>query len=113
MQHLSDFLRVCIICLVFDVFFSGLTGSVVARLFGHKIGSDSEEENKTISVPDLFNHYPALEKFFLHQLQVDPQCKDEMDKKTIIPGSLLKPELFPVLTVFSKLRPSSSDLPER
>ena len=77
------------------------------------MGNDSEEENLTISVRDLFHHYPALEGFFLQKLQTDPQPKVEMEQSKNVAGVFLKPELFPILTVLSKLRPSSSDLPNR
>ena len=89
----------------------------MARMFGEKIGSDAEEECRTISVRELFNHYPRLEGFFLHQLQVDLKQAQNTNpgqegQLARIRGGLLKPELFPVLTVLSKLRPSASNRKE-
>ena len=57
----------------------------------------------TISARDFFNSYPALYEFFLKHLK----GASDSGSSNGLPTQSVKPELFPILTLLSKLHPSS------
>ncbi|KAJ7360154.1 hypothetical protein OS493_018142 [Desmophyllum pertusum] len=78
-----------------------LFGSLVKRMLGQRRGTDDDSEMNTISAMDFFNSYPALHKFFLTHLQ---NTSDSASKSSLF-SQMSKPELFPILTLLSKLHP--------
>lgn len=76
-------------------------GSLVKRMLGHRRGTDEDSEMNTVSAMDFFNSYPALHKFFLTHLQ---NISDSAPDPSLF-SQMIRPELFPVLTLLSKLYP--------
>ncbi|PFX19384.1 Thyroid adenoma-associated protein-like [Stylophora pistillata] len=77
-----------------------LFGSLVKRMLGQRRSGDDETEMNTISSSDFFNSFPALRKFFIAHLQNTSQSADSSAKQFF---KISKPELFPILTLLSKL----------
>lgn len=77
-----------------------LFGSLVKRMLGQRRTADDDTEMNTMSSSDFFNSYPALRKFFLSHLQNTPRSAYSSSAQFF---NLSKPELFPILTLLSKL----------
>ncbi|XP_031564111.1 thyroid adenoma-associated protein homolog [Actinia tenebrosa] len=88
-----------------------LFGSLVLRVLGHKRGLQDENQFNSISARDFFKRFSSLRSFFLEQLRSFSSDTNTQPMSTPC-TAVLKPELFPILTLFSKLRPATSDIEE-
>ena len=79
-----------------------ILGSLVKRLLGHQRGADDDSERNTISARDFFISHPDLHNFFLSHIQ---STADPISSPLSLCQLQPKPELFPILTLLSKLHP--------
>ncbi|XP_032227510.2 thyroid adenoma-associated protein homolog isoform X2 [Nematostella vectensis] len=83
-----------------------LFGSLVLRIFGHKQGQQDDSQFNSISARDFFTRFPSLRQFFLRQLRAtaSPSSSGSLDITHACHATRLGPELFPILSMLSKLR---------
>ncbi|EDO32264.1 predicted protein [Nematostella vectensis] len=83
-----------------------LIGSLVLRIFGHKQGQQDDSQFNSISARDFFTRFPSLRQFFLRQLRAtaSPSSSGSLDITHACHATRLGPELFPILSMLSKLR---------